>query len=202
MPGSNSPRRRGILAAARRGTMAPLCCWVAAAACAACALPMSTPAAAAGAAPLPRVRIDPAGVSVSGISSGADMVVQLQVAYSDVFAGVGVFAVSIDRWWCAGCDAWGRRGGRRAVERPTSLASKAVAPQPAAWRVGNHRVLAALVQSGVLLTAQRHWPCTRTARCARRDNRTTAPSTASLTTSSPQATQRSRTATGARPGKR
>eukprot|EP00039_Didymoeca_costata_P004336 m.72698 g.72698 ORF g.72698 m.72698 type:complete len:363 (-) comp12349_c0_seq3:197-1285(-) len=31
-------------------------------------------------------------VSVSGISSGADLAVQLQVAYADVFSGVGVFA--------------------------------------------------------------------------------------------------------------
>lgn len=36
--------------------------------------------------------IDPATVSISGISSGADLVVQLQVAYSSLFVGVGVFA--------------------------------------------------------------------------------------------------------------
>ena len=36
--------------------------------------------------------IDPAAVSASGLSSGADLVVQLQVAYSSLFAGIGVFA--------------------------------------------------------------------------------------------------------------
>ena len=38
------------------------------------------------------VAADGASVSVSGISSGADFAVQLQVAYSEMFAGVGVFA--------------------------------------------------------------------------------------------------------------
>jgi len=42
--------------------------------------------------PLPQLLIDPKGISVSGISSGADFAVQLQVAYSSLFAGVGVFA--------------------------------------------------------------------------------------------------------------
>ena len=36
--------------------------------------------------------IDPSLVSASGISSGADFVVQLQVAYSSLFKGIGVFA--------------------------------------------------------------------------------------------------------------
>ena len=47
-----------------------------------------------GAWPLPAkvVAADGESVSVSGISSGADFAVQLQVAYSEVFAGVGVFA--------------------------------------------------------------------------------------------------------------
>jgi poly(3-hydroxybutyrate) depolymerase len=42
--------------------------------------------------PLPPLRIDPLGVSVSGVSSGADMAVQLQVAFSATFAGAGIFA--------------------------------------------------------------------------------------------------------------
>eukprot|EP00040_Diaphanoeca_grandis_P026118 m.145788 g.145788 ORF g.145788 m.145788 type:complete len:407 (+) comp30454_c0_seq1:125-1345(+) len=36
--------------------------------------------------------IDPSAISVSGLSSGADFVVQLQVAFSSVINGVGVFA--------------------------------------------------------------------------------------------------------------
>ena len=39
-----------------------------------------------------RLSIDPHAVSISGISSGADMAVQMQVAYSESICGVGVFA--------------------------------------------------------------------------------------------------------------
>jgi poly(3-hydroxybutyrate) depolymerase len=39
-----------------------------------------------------RLSIDKAAISVSGISSGADMAVQLQVAFSSRICGVGVFA--------------------------------------------------------------------------------------------------------------
>ena len=50
-------------------------------------------AATASPAPAPpRLAIDPAGISISGISSGADFVVQFQVAFSSVVKGVGVFA--------------------------------------------------------------------------------------------------------------
>ena len=42
--------------------------------------------------PLPNLRIDPAAVSVSGVSSGADMAVQLLVAFSETFSGAGIFA--------------------------------------------------------------------------------------------------------------
>ena len=38
------------------------------------------------------IRIETSSVSVSGISSGADFAVQLQVAFPQTFAGVGVFA--------------------------------------------------------------------------------------------------------------
>eukprot|EP00040_Diaphanoeca_grandis_P012459 m.63123 g.63123 ORF g.63123 m.63123 type:complete len:378 (+) comp23243_c0_seq1:36-1169(+) len=41
---------------------------------------------------LPKGIASSTGVSVSGISSGADLAVQLQVAYSSVFVGAGVFA--------------------------------------------------------------------------------------------------------------
>jgi len=41
---------------------------------------------------LPKLHIDHSAISVSGISSGADFVVQFQVAYSAVVNGVGVFA--------------------------------------------------------------------------------------------------------------
>ena len=51
------------------------------------AAPLDGPALPAGVVPA-----DGASVSVSGISSGADFAVQLQVAYSEMFAGVGVFA--------------------------------------------------------------------------------------------------------------
>jgi poly(3-hydroxybutyrate) depolymerase len=50
-------------------------------------------ASAASAAALGSYNVDPSSVSVSGISAGGFMSVQLGVAYSDVFAtGFGVFA--------------------------------------------------------------------------------------------------------------
>ena len=54
------------------------------------AAPLDGPALTA--LPAGVVPADGASVSVSGISSGADFAVQLQVAYSEMFAGVGVFA--------------------------------------------------------------------------------------------------------------
>ena len=42
--------------------------------------------------PLPGLNIDPASVTISGISSGADFVVNLHVAHSSVIKGLGVFA--------------------------------------------------------------------------------------------------------------
>lgn len=42
--------------------------------------------------PLPALSIDPSGISISGLSSGADFVVQFQVAFSGTVKGVGVFA--------------------------------------------------------------------------------------------------------------
>jgi len=49
-------------------------------------------AAARAAAPLPALHIDRGAVTVSGVSSGAHMAVQLGYAHSATFSGVGVFA--------------------------------------------------------------------------------------------------------------
>ena len=57
-----------------------------------CLAVTTTAASAASSALLPRLSIDPASLTVSGISSGADFAVQLAVAFSDVIHGVGVFA--------------------------------------------------------------------------------------------------------------
>ena len=62
--------------------------WLAAAAL----LGSATAASAAQIQPLPKLSIDPAGISISGLSSGADFVVQFQVAFSATVKGVGVFA--------------------------------------------------------------------------------------------------------------
>jgi hypothetical protein len=50
-------------------------------------------------APLPRLNIDPRSISVSGVSSGAFMAVQMQVAFSEVFSGVASVAGGV--FWCA-----------------------------------------------------------------------------------------------------
>lgn len=52
---------------------------------------------------LPSYSIDPAGITVSGISSGAYMAVQLDVAYSGTFRGVGSVAGGI--YWCSKGDS-------------------------------------------------------------------------------------------------
>ena len=53
---------------------------------------LQSAAAAQGPPPLPALSIDPTGISISGLSSGADFVVQFQVAFSSLISGVGVFA--------------------------------------------------------------------------------------------------------------
>ena len=52
------------------------------------------PAAAAVAAfpPIPKLNIDAAGISISGLSSGADFAANFQVAFSRTIMGLGVFA--------------------------------------------------------------------------------------------------------------
>lgn len=48
---------------------------------------------------LPRLRISPASLTVSGISSGADLAAHFAVAFSDVTAGAAIFAG--EPWLCA-----------------------------------------------------------------------------------------------------
>ncbi len=47
---------------------------------------------AAGAQPLPALNLEPRSITVSGLSSGAFMAVQLQVAFSERIAGAGIVA--------------------------------------------------------------------------------------------------------------
>ena len=51
------------------------------------------------ASPLPTYKIDPQAITISGISSGAFMAVQMQVAYSKTFSGVA--SVAGGTYWCA-----------------------------------------------------------------------------------------------------
>src|SRR5262245_59533108 len=51
-----------------------------------------SPPAAAGPAPLPAFNVDIARTSVSGVSSGAYMAVQFEVAHSSIVKGAGVIA--------------------------------------------------------------------------------------------------------------
>ncbi len=55
---------------------------------------------------LPSLAIDPSRISVSGLSSGAAMAVQLQVAYSSLFSAAGVVAGV--PYGCADSTAWPR----------------------------------------------------------------------------------------------
>jgi poly(3-hydroxybutyrate) depolymerase len=57
-----------------------------------------TPAAAL-AAPLPRLAIEPDGITVSGASSGGYMATQFHVAHSRLVKGAGIFAAG--PWYCA-----------------------------------------------------------------------------------------------------
>lgn len=60
---------------------------------------LAAAAPAQPAAPLPRLPIDATGISISGLSSGADFTAQFQVAFSSLLAGSGVFAGQ--PWRCA-----------------------------------------------------------------------------------------------------
>ncbi|SOE01089.1 hypothetical protein [Caenispirillum bisanense] len=65
----------------------------AAAVCAAATMLAAVPAGhAAEAPPLPRLTVDWSQVSVSGLSSGAYMAVQMQTAHSADIMGAGIFA--------------------------------------------------------------------------------------------------------------
>lgn len=70
--------------------MRRLACLLAALACAAPAL---------AAEPLPKLKLDPAGLTVSGISAGGYMAVQYHVAHSGSVAGAGILAAG--PWYCA-----------------------------------------------------------------------------------------------------
>ena len=56
--------------------------------------------------PLPALNIDPVAITVSGLSSGGFMAVQLHVAYSSVFSGAGVVAGG--PYACASGTIWPR----------------------------------------------------------------------------------------------
>lgn len=60
---------------------------------------MVVPWAANATSPLGSYNVDTKGITISGISSGAFMAVQMQVAYSSTFSGVGSIAGGI--YWCA-----------------------------------------------------------------------------------------------------
>jgi len=55
--------------------------------------------AAHSAGPLPRLNIAPASLTISGISSGADLAAHFAVAYSDITSGAAIFAG--EPWLCA-----------------------------------------------------------------------------------------------------
>ena len=60
--------------------------------CMAAAVLLAASAQADEAAPLPRLRVDPARVAVAGLSSGAYMATQVQLAYPEIFRGAAVVA--------------------------------------------------------------------------------------------------------------
>ena len=59
----------------------------------------AAPAGAAAPAGLPRLAIEPAGITVSGASSGGYMATQFQVAHSALVRGAGIFGAG--PWYCA-----------------------------------------------------------------------------------------------------
>lgn len=63
------------------------------------AAPAAGAAAGAAVPALPRLAIDRAGVTVSGVSSGGYMATQFQVAHSALIRGAGIFAAG--PWYCA-----------------------------------------------------------------------------------------------------
>ncbi|WP_035694000.1 extracellular catalytic domain type 2 short-chain-length polyhydroxyalkanoate depolymerase [Azospirillum halopraeferens] len=80
-------------------------------------LALLLPAAAATAAgPVPALRLDPSQVSVSGLSAGAFMAMQMHVAHSESVIGAGIVAGG--PYFCAGGEAAHRPVCRGVAETP------------------------------------------------------------------------------------
>lgn len=71
--------------------------------------------AVAFAEPLPELNVDPADITVSGISSGAFMAVQFGVAHSSRVSGIA--AIAGGPYFCASRDAWAGAGLSRVIAR-------------------------------------------------------------------------------------
>lgn len=74
----------------------------------------------ANATSLKSYSIDPSGITISGVSSGAYMAVQMQVAYSQTFAGAASIAGGI--YWCAQGDS--QRAQSECMGSPQSIKSE------------------------------------------------------------------------------
>jgi pimeloyl-ACP methyl ester carboxylesterase len=83
-------------------------------------------ATAAGAQPLPRLQADAEPLTVSGLSSGGYMAVQLAVAHSKRFRGVGVFAGG--PYYCVGLNPMRAKRSGDSSARPSGAA------KPRRWR--------------------------------------------------------------------
>lgn len=82
--------------------------------CASVPTAVAEPSATVG---LPKFEIDPASITVSGLSSGAFMAVQLHLAHSSVVSGVATVAGG--PWFCAKGDA--ARADRICMKEPSSV---------------------------------------------------------------------------------
>ncbi|MEN0057231.1 MAG: prolyl oligopeptidase family serine peptidase [Bdellovibrio sp.] len=72
------------------------------------------------AAPLSSYNIDPAGITISGVSSGGYMAVQMQVAFSKTFAGAGSVAGGV--FWCA--EGSSARAQKECMNHPQGINSE------------------------------------------------------------------------------
>ncbi|PWK92709.1 extracellular catalytic domain type 2 short-chain-length polyhydroxyalkanoate depolymerase [Fulvimonas soli] len=105
-------------------------------------------AAAEDAPPLPKLRVDPARVAVAGLSSGAYMATQAQIAYPDVFHGAAIVAGG--PYGCAGGSLQAALGScMKGTPAPDVDALVAAARQRAAD--GRNGPLAALARAKVYL---------------------------------------------------
>jgi predicted esterase len=69
---------------------------------------------------LPAYKIDPRGITTSGVSAGAYMAVQLDVAYSKTFSGAGTVAGGI--YWCA--QGSSQKATRACMKNPSEIDPK------------------------------------------------------------------------------